>query len=290
MSAGQNYPPGFPKDVVVHLDFTQGEWGVRRAGAIPSGVAFADSIATFTSGDTITMHVNLPANYTIVKKDEDWNDASSITATVSGSTLTISGTGTLKQLDIYGHTLTTEELSLIADKKYNTKPSLSPLLDLSAQRGVLEDKAGNSFTNTNTTVKRSGSVWNMLFDGSAKIAETLSGSYKAVAFWVKADSDTEGILEVNGNDTKVSSGTLTAAAYDDIFIDGAKATALTPNEWHHVIVRSDTDLTLGALTIGMVSGSPDTYFHGKLSDVKILSSLSDEEATNIWSASKHLYQ
>lgn len=67
--------------------------------------------------------------------------------------------GTLDLVEIYNYTLSAEEVSNIYNNSRFIKPTGSSLLEVTAERGVIEDRIGNTFTNTDVEVVRDGEIW-----------------------------------------------------------------------------------------------------------------------------------
>lgn len=91
---------------------------------------------------------------------------------------------------------------------------------------------------------------------------------KSVAFWIKADSTTEDILDLNGTaDITVSGGTISANSFTSptIYVDGEVSSTITTG-WHHVVITTATGISASNMDIGRANGS---YFAGRLDDVRI---------------------
>lgn len=108
------------------------------------------------------------------------------------------------------------------------------------------------------------------FDGNTNyidIGDT-SQNVRTVSFWMRADSTTEKIIDLNGTaNIEVSSGTITANNFTSptIYVDGEVSSTITADEWHHVVVTTGTNISASDLDIGRVGGS---YFDGVLDDVR----------------------
>jgi len=348
--------PLYPRKPIFQLDFSQGEYGVRRAGGVPNNVEFDGEKAVFDgqvdSSDYIIVeypiieeaiysvrikftlaedadlsHINylysgfknVWSNNVRIDTDCNLQMAGFLFAYLNGENINIPYSvnkgdlydliviltavniknfvfccyadtyrlgfkGSVDLIEIYDGELTAEEVSLLYQSKLYQKPTLNSLLDITSARGVIEDKAGNSFTNNGVEVVRDGSQWVMKYS-SANITASPSGSYKAVAFWLKPDSDTEQIIRIGSNDITVSSGTLTASWADDIFVNGVAGTSITERKWQRVVVRVDTALNISSIDIGHTS----SYYNGLLANIKVVESMTDEQIMNDFNAERKAF-
>ena len=95
------------------------------------------------------------------------------------------------------------------------------------------------------------------------------GNIKAVSFWIKADSLTEDVIDLNGTQTiTVSSGTILANNFTSptIYVDGKVSSTLSDTNWHHIAIMTDTNINASAVVVGKVGAN---YFDGILDDVRI---------------------
>lgn len=126
-----------------------------------------------------------------------------------------------------------------------------------------------SFNSTSTSVGKIGQA--LAFDGVSNyisVGNTVSG-VKSVAFWIKAESTTQMIIDLNGTQSiEVSGGTVAANNFTSpiIYVDGAVSSALSANKWQHVVVTTGSSFNASAITIGKIASG---YLAGSLDDVRI---------------------
>jgi hypothetical protein len=119
----------------------------------------------------------------------------------------------------------------------------------------------------------SGKIGNALdFDGSdeyVSIGDT-NISLNAVSFWINADAVTDDILDLDGgtHTVTVSSGTIAANGFSSptIYVDGEEGSAITTGNWHHVLIKTDTQFEASSLNIARIGSG---YFDGKLDDIRL---------------------
>jgi hypothetical protein len=73
--------------------------------------------------------------------------------------------------EIYEGELTAEEVSNLYNNSRYRELNAVPVLNLTAEGGIIEDKAGNSFTNTDVEVVRDGQIDKMRFNGSSSFLD-----------------------------------------------------------------------------------------------------------------------
>ena len=90
---------------------------------------------------------------------------------------------------------------------------------------------------------------------------------KTVSFWIKANSLTEKIIDLNGTaDIEVVSGTITANNFSStIYVDGALGSTID-TEWHYISIATSTGINASAVDIGRIGAD---YFNGILDEVRI---------------------
>ena len=97
---------------------------------------------------------------------------------------------------------------------------------------------------------------------------------KTILFWIKADSTTEKIIDLDAGThyIEVAAGTATTTGFIDptIYIDAATSTTPTlDTNWHFVAITTETAITANSVYLGRVFITPDNYyFDGVLDDVK----------------------
>jgi len=95
------------------------------------------------------------------------------------------------------------------------------------------------------------------------------GNIKTVSFWIKADSLTEEVMDLNGAQTiTISAGTISANGFTSptIYVDGKVSSTLPDTNWHHIAITTDTDVDASAVVIGKVGTD---YFAGTLDNVQL---------------------
>jgi len=136
------------------------------------------------------------------------------------------------------------------------------------------DRSGNSRNGTlvGGATKTIGKVGQAIsFDGVDDYVN-MSASYngvKSVSFWIKPNTTTQSILELNGTDKiTASGGTIAVAGFNGdatVYVNGAVSSTIT-NDWKHVVVTTPTGLNATAFTLGLSGG---VYFAGKLDEVRL---------------------
>jgi hypothetical protein len=110
------------------------------------------------------------------------------------------------------------------------------------------------------------------FDGSddyVDVGDISRTDIRTISFWVKPNDTTEKFVELSASDNvEVSGGTVNVTGFgtDIIYVDGVQTSNFPDNNWHHVIVVSDSDLTANTVEFGRVSS---TYLNGQIDEVKI---------------------
>lgn len=377
--------PLYPRKPIFQLDFSQGEYGVRRKGGEPTGVEFDGNYITFTKGissglmfdrqffgsefslrmrfrvtdigdtssyryivtiknknlstnyiyvrivpstnilylsgwGTVTRYVNsvVYTNTDIVEQDK-WYDIVVTTSAANIRRLVLGDSNYSIDIDlveIYNTVLTPEEISLLYQNKLYKKPTLNTLLDITSVRGVLEDKAGNSFTNNSVQVVRDGSQWVMKFvRNTSKIDcgsfDDLTGDKTALA-WIKpyylggvnsifnngnfrVDILNNKYLYVYSNGVTFQYSHAEVDMFDWLFIAVVrKANGDASIYFNQTMVRSGFTGTPTAGTTNLFIGNNDPSnwgFSGLISGARIIDGLlTAEEITQIYTSEKHLYQ
>lgn len=97
------------------------------------------------------------------------------------------------------------------------------------------------------------------------------GNIKTVSFWIKPNSTTQSIIDMDGTkNIDISSGTVRANNFTSptIYIDGTEKTIFPDTNWHYVTVTTDTAVNASAFYIGKISTN---YFNGQIDDVRLYS-------------------
>ncbi len=147
----------------------------------------------------------------------------------------------------------------------------------SADASSLIDSSGNGNHGTGSSTGSgldyvSGKFGNALdFDGVDDFVNVgdLNYNINTISFWVKADSTTEDVIDLDGgtHTITISSGTVNANNFvsASIYIDG-KTGSTIDTEWHHILIKTDTQIDVNNLEIGRIAAN---YYSGLIDDVRI---------------------
>lgn len=119
--------------------------------------------------------------------------------------------------------------------------------------------------------------------GSAHVAAgNVSASVKSVSFWMRANSTTQKLIDLNGTQTvDVLGGTLRANGFTSptIYVDGVVAATVDTN-WHHVVITTGTAVNANAVYMGKIGTG---YLNGILDDVRVYTQrLTAQDALDIY--------
>lgn len=108
------------------------------------------------------------------------------------------------------------------------------------------------------------------FDGSndyVSVGNT-GKSVNAVSLWVKPNSTSQNIIDLDGgtHTITVSGGTISASNFSTVYVDGQESSTLPDTNWHMITAIANTAFNASSLSIGKVSTN---YFQGQLDDVRI---------------------
>jgi len=107
------------------------------------------------------------------------------------------------------------------------------------------------------------------FDGSDDYVDVgnVYNGVKTVNFWIKANSLTKKIIDLNGTaGIEIVSGIITANNFSNtVYMDGAVSSVID-TDWHHVAVATGTAINVNAFGIGRISAD---YFDGILDEVRV---------------------
>ncbi len=130
------------------------------------------------------------------------------------------------------------------------------------------------------------------FSGSDYIdAGNVSDTVKTVLFWIKPNSTTEKILELNGSVyIDITSGAVAATGFTSptIYVDNVVSSVISDTDWHYIAVVTNTAINGNNVHIGKAG---ITYFTGLLDEVMIYNrALSAAEVSqNYNSSAKRTY-
>jgi hypothetical protein len=113
------------------------------------------------------------------------------------------------------------------------------------------------------------------FNGISDFVDIGAGptSVKSVAFWVYPDTTTEYFVNLTGTSDYiwVNGGTVTATGLTSptIYVDGIVSSALSANQWQHVVVTTATAENASNLDIGRTQDA--NYMQGRIDDARLYS-------------------
>jgi len=112
--------------------------------------------------------------------------------------------GDMELVELYNYKLSDEEVANLYNNSRFIKPTGSSLLEITAENGVIEDRIGNSFTNTDVEVVRDGEIFAHAYNGSSSSlasAATIPPENFTICLWVKFNS-----LDITANTTLITAG------------------------------------------------------------------------------------
>lgn len=132
---------------------------------------------------------------------------------LSRYTITTPFVGEADVIEIYDTALTAEEVSnLYANSRYK-ELSPAPVLHVTAENGYIEDRAGNSYINTDVEVVRDGQVYAPKYNGSASNLNfgdtSFFGENFTISFWLRRgeiSTTYEAVLDKSIGDMTTTSG------------------------------------------------------------------------------------
>jgi len=114
-----------------------------------------------------------------------------------------------------------------------------------------------------------GIVFNGTSD-SVSLGSVYNG-VKTVAFWVKPNSTTQSIIDLNATATvDINAGTVRGNNFSTptVYVDGAATTTFPDTAWHHIAITTATGINASAAYLGKIASS---YFGGTLDDIRFYS-------------------
>lgn len=215
----------------------------------------------------------------VLASSQSYTTATNISTTnvlrIKGSYLFSSGY--FSQLKIFNHLLTAPEVINEFTNALNLRGTQKPIrgfiqnraTDLSQlkgtgptqglvaafnalTKGIVVDISGNlkNGTPTNCISTKDG----ILLSGvNSKVVFGNIGAVKSVSFRFKPLSATCKIMEKAANSGLIynNSGTLVAADFSSIYVNGIASPVLTVGQWHNVVLTSATDVNFSACTLGL---------------------------------------
>lgn len=92
---------------------------------------------------------------------------------------------------------------------------------------------------------------------------------KSLSFWIKPNSTTQSVIDLNGSAyISFSSGTISATGFTSptIYVDGIVSSTVSNTGWHLITITTATGINANALNLGLVGS---TNYKGILDDVRI---------------------
>ena len=199
--------------------------------------------------------------------------------------------GSLDDVRIYNRTLSTAEIgqlyragstrvsmpvtsgslssSLVGYWTFDGKNMINNVADTSGQGN---NGAMIGFTSTSTAQVAGKIGQGLKFNGSTSYVTGPSyNGVKTVSFWMRPDSTTQQILQLDANlaSTSVSGGTLSANNFTSptIYVDGVVTSTVTTG-WHFITITTGTGINASAIQIGKTGTG---YYSGSLDDVRVYS-------------------
>lgn len=172
-----------------------------------------------------------------------------------------------------------EELQTLRETTHidTVLPSLKPASDTAGlvlspgevvgDQWVDDTESGNDGTITGASPVNTVMGEALRGDGSAhEVDHGACGTVNAASFWCKLESTTEDLIDFDGGTHVIEAiaGVITATGFSSpsIFINGASGTAISADEWTHVLVSTATGFTASALKTVLCDGlmtSPEVY-------------------------------
>jgi hypothetical protein len=89
----------------------------------------------------------------------------------------------------------------------------------------------------------------------------ISANAQTITFWLKTDSATRKIIDLNGSAyIDVSSGTIAAHGFSGtIYVDGVAGSTITSNAWHFVAITTTDTVSASAVALGKTASSCTLY-------------------------------
>jgi uncharacterized protein (TIGR02145 family) len=178
--------------------------------------------------------------------------------------------GKLDEVRMYDRALAAGEVTTlyqVGAVKYKS-PNNAGLVGYWAMEENTGTQAGDSSGNhKNGTI--SGTTWvdgkrgkALSFDGTNDYVDfgEVDSSVKTISFWVKADTTTNKIFDLNSTaKMELSSGTITTSGITSptIYVDGVVGSTLDTN-WHYVTITTGTGINASATTLGKSWSCGDT--------------------------------
>jgi len=225
--------------------------------------------------------------------------------------------GEIDYIEVYNYAWTAEEaLNAFNNSRY-IEPVITPILHMTAERGVLEDRAGNAFTNNGSTIFKDGSVSVIDFDELDDYITVTeinldNDTEWTISFWVKLNNTIK--QGFYGNE-------LIEDKYTRFFFDGVSllylfndvgsgfGTSWNPQgkKWYNIIItNNETTVSIyidnsiitiqtleGINTVKQIGGRGNltNLLNGKLNEFIIINETwTAEQVSQYYTSTKHKYK
>lgn len=228
----------------------------------------------------------------------------------------------IELVEVYDYVLTQEEVSNLYQNSRYREVNATPVLHLTAEGGVIEDKAGNSITNTDVEVVRDGQSWVQKYNGSSSGLDipfiNLNNKDFSFEIWFKAYEFNDGYLFDNRD--AISDGiavflrvtvNLFRASFNTVNLESN--TVLNKGLWYHAVftfnntgnailyidgvednsidVSTVTIDTSNAIKIGRNILAAIEYYRGNISTIRIYEEiLTAKEVSGLYNSTKFKYK
>ncbi|MEM7827041.1 MAG: LamG-like jellyroll fold domain-containing protein, partial [Candidatus Aenigmatarchaeota archaeon] len=135
--------------------------------------------------------------------------------------------------------------------------------------GTLKNGTNTCYNNDCPTWVNGKFSYGLQFDGINDYVDCGDvGTVKTIEFWIKTNTLTEDILQLNSSvNVSVSEGTISANGFSSptIYVNGAEGSTLT-TQWSHVAITTNSGINANEVKLGAVGTS---YFNGTIDEVRI---------------------
>ena len=131
---------------------------------------------------------------------------------------------------------------------------------------------GLNGTLTGTALTKNTTEWGYNLPGTDEFIDIgdTSQNVKSVSFWVKPNSDTEEMIDLDGgtHTIEITSGSASATGFVSAsgYIDGKSGNTVVAGTWQHIVVTTETAIDANDVDIGRIS---TTYLTGDIARFKM---------------------